>query len=50
MNIGKNPAGQEVYTLEQMNVSTMNPANGRVLSQTKLIFKKPISVGPKGPR
>jgi hypothetical protein len=50
MNIGKNPSGQEVYTLEQMNVSTMNPANGRVLSQTKLIFKKPTAVGPKGPR
>lgn len=50
MNIGKNAAGQEVYTLEQMNVSTMNPATGRVLSQTKLIFKKPAAAGLKGPR
>lgn len=50
MNIGKNSAGQEVYTLEQMNVSTMNPVNGRALSQTKLIFKKPAQIGPKGPR
>ncbi len=50
MNIGKNKGGQDVYTLEQMNVSTMNPANARVLSQTKLIFKKPSTTGPKGPR
>jgi hypothetical protein len=50
MNIGKNAAGQEIYTLKQMNVSTMNPANGRTLSQTKLIFNKPALVAPKGPR
>lgn len=50
MKIGKNADGQEVYTLKQMNVSTMNPANSRVLSQTKLIFKQPAMVGPKGPR
>jgi len=28
----------------------MNPANGRVLSQTKLIFNQPAMVAPKGPR
>ncbi len=50
MNIGKNASGQEVYTLEQMDVSTMNPANGRVASQTKLIFRKPTKASPKGPR
>jgi hypothetical protein len=50
MNIGKNAAGQEIYTLKQMNVSSMNPANGRVLSQTKLIFNQPAMVAPKGPR
>jgi hypothetical protein len=50
MGIGKNADGQEVYTLEQMNVSTMNPANARVLSQTKMIFRKPVDTTPKGPR
>lgn len=50
MNIGKNAAGQEIYTLKQMNVSTMNPANGRTLSQTKLIFNKPALAAPGGPR
>jgi hypothetical protein len=33
-----------------MNVSTLNPENGRALSQTKLIFDAPKSVAPKGPR
>jgi hypothetical protein len=50
MNIGKNAHGQETYTLKQMNVSTMNPSNGRVHSQTKLIFDQPTTVKPKGPR
>jgi hypothetical protein len=50
MNIGKNAQGVEIYTLKQMNVSTMNPDNGRALSQTKLIFNQPAMVAPKGPR
>jgi hypothetical protein len=50
MNIGKNAQGVEIYTLKQMNVSTMNPANGRAISQTKVIFNKPAMLAPKGPR
>ena len=50
MNIGKNAEGVEIYTLKQMNVSTMNPANSRALSQTKLIFDQPKMQAPKGPR
>ena len=50
MNIGNDASGNEVYTLKQMNVSTLNPENGRVVSQTKLIFDAPKSVAPKGPR
>ncbi len=50
MNIGKNAEGVEIYTLKQMNVSTMNPANSRAVSQTKLIFNQPALVAPKGPR
>lgn len=50
MNIGKDASGTDIYTLKQMNVSTMNPANNRVASQTKLIFDKPKNMGVKGPR
>ena len=50
MSIGKNAQGVEIYTLKQMNVSTMNPANSRAISQTKLIFNQPALVAPKGPR
>jgi negative regulator of sigma E activity len=50
MNIGKNADGVEIYTLKQMNVSTLNPANDRVVSQTKLIFNQPAMKAPKGPR
>lgn len=50
MNIGKNADGQEIYTLKQMNVSTMNPTNSRATSQTKLIFNQPAMKAPKGPR
>ena len=50
MSIGKNAQGVEIYTLKQMNVSTMNPTNSRAISQTKLIFNQPALVAPKGPR
>lgn len=50
MKIGKDAAGHDIYTLKQMNVSSMNPANGRTASQTKLIFEAPKSVQLKGPR
>lgn len=50
MKIGKNASGHDIYTLKQMNVSSMNPANGRTASQTKLIFEAPKSVELKGPR
>ncbi len=50
MNIGKDASGTDIYTLKQMNVKTMNPANGRAASETKLIFDKPENVAPKGRR
>ncbi len=50
MNIGKDASGTDIYTLKQMNVKTMNPANGRAASETKLIFDKPETVAPKGRR
>jgi hypothetical protein len=50
MNIGKDASGTDIYTLKQMNVKTMNPANGRAASETKLIFDKPQTVAPKGRR
>ena len=50
MNIGKDASGNEVYTLKQMNVSSLNQENGRAVSQTKLIFDAPKIVAPKGPR
>jgi negative regulator of sigma E activity len=50
MNIGKDATGTDIYTLKQMNVKTMNPANGRAASETKLIFDKPETAAPKGRR
>lgn len=51
MQIGKDAKGQPIYSLEQMNVSTLDPANGRVVSETKLIFSKPKEAkAPAGPR
>jgi negative regulator of sigma E activity len=51
MQIGKDPQGQAIYSLQQMNVSSLNPENGRVLSETKLLFNKPKNVkAPAGPR
>lgn len=42
--------GGDVYTLEQMSVSTLNPNNGRELSRTKVVFEKPKVQKLKGPR
>ncbi len=41
MKIGKDQAGNAIYTLKQMNVSTLQPENGRVASETKLLFQEP---------
>jgi Outer membrane lipoprotein-sorting protein len=46
----KSATGASVYTLKQMNVSTLNPSNGRSVSLTKLIFEEPKMLAPKGPR
>jgi hypothetical protein len=50
MNIGKDAKSTDIYTLKQMNVKTMDPANGRAASETKLIFDKPETAAPKGRR
>lgn len=51
MKVDTGGSGQpDVYTLKQMNVSTMNPATGRAQSQTKLIFQAPKMQSLKGPR
>jgi hypothetical protein len=51
MKVDQRVAGAaDVYTLKQMNVSTMNPQNGRTVSQTKLIFDAPKAAALQGPR